>query len=278
MGSYDKLGINRVIPITPQINMSKSRGTTSLTVLGILMLILIVLLILQALMFGIISVMTNFPSSKAVNIPDRVLDYSKKIISDTAKAASHYIVDQSFISAELCTRESSLYGLNAQITTIDLIENIPLVIKADELSVSNTWQLCYAHHDHQHGFKLKTYPNPNAVGSSEQSQADCDLYLSATSTLPNSSNWDWKSTDNGYDSITIYQFASEFRRSKLKALFITINEKSGTNNVERSHIRNRCVLEIEVLTVRDEDLLHKMGSLRGGQIMLPRDLNKLRGI
>ena len=256
--------------------MSKSRGTISLTLVGMLTLILIVLLNLQAFMFGIISETTAL--STAVSILDRVGDYSEKIVSDTTKVISHYIVDQSFVSDELCTEESSLYGLNAPVTTIDLIENIPLVVKADEHSLSNTWQLCYAHHDHQHGFKLKTYPNPNAAGYGEESRIDCDLYLSATSTLPSASDWDWKSTDVGYDSITVYQFASEFQRSRLKALFISINEKYDTNDFQRNHIRNRCLLEIEVLTVLDNDLLHKMGSLRGGQIMLPRDLKKLRGI
>lgn len=49
-------------------------------------------------------------------------------------------------------------------------------------SAFTTWQLCCARHDHQRGFRSKTYPNSVGVGDkSEELLIDADLYSSATS-------------------------------------------------------------------------------------------------
>jgi hypothetical protein len=200
-----------------------------------------------------------------------IIDESPKITS-SKYSSPLFIVDQKFAALQLCV-DSDLDGQASAIKSTDITENQPLLLYSDRISSiesPSTWQLCIAHHDHQHAFKLKTYPNSNGSKLDKNLKVDCDLFLSTSVVSPGPQNWDWKSNDRGHDSITIHSYAAEFQKSSLNTLFISVGQKNLYQGVSSG-----CVLELEVITVANEELLHKMGSLRGGQVLLPRDLHKL---
>lgn len=183
----------------------------------------------------------------------------------------HYIVEMGSHNPHLCVDNFDFDGTGI-LNALTIAENTTVFFNNDHRSqLSSSWQLCIAQHDHQHGFRFKTYQIAMGSNPSDVSKVDCDLYLSATVPNPSAKNWDWKSNDIGKDSITIYSYAEEFQKSNLRTLFISTHEKSDDSRLSGS----RCVLQLEIFEIANRDLLHKL-SLRGGQVLLPRDLDLLK--
>ena len=183
-----------------------------------------------------------------------------------------YVVEEGSQNSHLCVDRFNSINIEATSNPLLISENVTIFLNDNhQFQSRSSWQLCIAQHDHQHGFRIKTYQSSAESNPSLASKIDCDLYLSATVPNPGTENWDWKSNGVGDDSITIYSYAEEFRKSKLRALFISTNEKM--NDFRESG--SSCVVQLEIFRVSDRDLLHKM-SLRGGQVLLPRDLDLLK--
>ena len=188
--------------------------------------------------------------------------------------SAHFLVEQRDIAVQNCI-EKHHRPKKAQ----DVKENTIMSIPINGASQHSAFQLCFADdHDHQHTFNIKV----KAVNS----DTDCDLYLSSTATTPNSGNWDWKSANKGSDDITLHTYMEEFQSASLNALFLTVtwNEKVSsiltkgrrkTNQMSNSE-KEKCILTMEIVPLPNEELLHKLPTLRGGRVLLPRDLEQIK--
>ena len=194
---------------------------------------------------------------------DPMISKAKSMMSETfhsKKPKSHFIVDEGLGARNLCINGAREYENTPAFPHLVIEENHVTVLNADRrIRNRPNWQLCIAHHDHQHAFRLKTYPKFATLHSKLDSKIDCDLYISANATDPTSDSWNWKSENIGEDSITVYSHSEEFKESKLDTLFISMKEKSNEFN---KHINNRCILEVEILSVEVSRTVHE-GSLRG---------------
>lgn len=81
---------------------------------------------------------------------------------------------------------------------------------------------------------------------------------------------EWKSNGIGEDAISIYGYASEFQKSQLNSLFISVYGKKAAVS--------SCSLQIEILSLPSEEILQKLGLRGGGQVLLPRDVKDLKAI
>jgi|Transcript_23218 hypothetical protein len=228
---------------------SRKKGVNSgrLLIVGILIVISIILPIVLILSF-----LTSAKRVREQKMNRENFTMIRNEVVDSDQLSPHFIIDGEFISSHSCvnylTEElSSSKG-------IEVTENNRMILNGDKLAINSHWQLCIAHHNHQHSFKLNVIPD---LEPQKDLKSTCDLYLSTSAVTPSSNNWDWKTTND----ITIYSYATEFQKSALDSLFISLD---GVG----------CSLELEVNTVPMEELLHKI-SLRGGQRLLPRDLNRL---
>jgi hypothetical protein len=124
-------------------------------------------------------------------------------------------------------------------------------------------QVCFGRHAHQHTIDVKIVPSNTA--------SDCDMYVSASNPNPSSLQWDWKSTKvgAGEESLRIMSYAKEFLAANLNTVFISIYAAGSRET------RHSCTAYITVSRLSTTELLHKVGSLRGGQILLPRDLQRM---
>lgn len=123
-----------------------------------------------------------------------------------------------------------------------------------------SFQLCFANHNHNHMLKAQIFHHSsNDIG-------DCDIYLSTSEKLPSPSRWDWKSTSIGPDTINIYSFTREFQNSKAAngSLYISVYGKAENN---------KCSLGLEIISLPNDDVLHKLG-LRGGTLLKPKTIDK----
>ena len=166
-------------------------------------------------------------------------------------------------------------------------------------------QLCIAKHTlHFHSI---TFELNNTLG-------DCDVYVTLgdqQNETPSASQWDWKSSDLGHDTLLLRTHTSDFinydmkiksknspphnsdsnppsggsaipiNLSELKQkaalassqntlsypLFFTISSKDPA-------VACACIVGITVSPLDFTDLAHTAGTLRGGQVLLPRDLKK----
>lgn len=121
------------------------------------------------------------------------------------------------------------------------------------------FQLCLSKHKHQHVVELNI--------TAEDSSSDCDFYISASNLVPNRMSWDWKSNNNGDDKLTLTTYSVEYVKAEMGGFFIGIYGKSPNN---------LCTLGVKVFKIPNKNLLHKL-SLRGGQVILPRDLDSIIG-
>jgi hypothetical protein len=120
------------------------------------------------------------------------------------------------------------------------------------------FQLCFSKGTHQLEFDFLLLPE----------RGDCDMLLSASQPYPSSTSWDWRSSDLGEDHLSIRSYAPEFHRSGRDSLFIAVSGRAETNE---------CTLRARVRALTAQDLLRLLSPLlRGGQVMLPRDLIQLQ--
>lgn len=187
----------------------------------------------------------------------------------SGSAASHFLVESKSILLQTCIEKATRKPKKAK----DLVENTATTVRVGGAAEHAVYQLCFADdHDHQHTFKIKT--------RSLAPDVDCNLYLSASSVSPGRSNWEWKSDAKGPDDITLHSYMEEFQAASLNALFITVAWKDGSGTGSGSGRKpvsgDKCELTIEVSTLPNDELLHKLGTLRGGQVLLPRDIERIK--
>lgn len=183
--------------------------------------------------------------------------YNLDSTSHTQVSGQHFLVKQELKSPHLCSRNANVNGHAPIIKHLDIPENTPLLLNTDRRSrTRSNWQLCIASHSHKHKFLFKTYPNTEGYNGKKGSKIDCDVYVSMSDTAPGPDSWDWKSTDFGADSLTILNDAE----IQSDTLFIAVIEK--TNDFFSKSSSNRCVLELEIVTIEEEKLPSHL-SLRG---------------
>ena len=63
----------------------------------------------------------------------------------------------------------------------------------------------------------------------------------------------------------------------MNALFLTVALKKKTKQMSNSEKeKDKCLLTIEIVPLPNEELLHKLPTLRGGRVLLPRDLEQIK--
>jgi len=120
-------------------------------------------------------------------------------------------------------------------------------------------QLCLSRHKHQHVVEFNV--------TAEDSSSDCDFYISASNVAPNRMSWDWKSTNTGDDKIALTTYSVEYIKADMGGFFLGIYGK---------HPHNLCTLGVKVSKISNKQLVSKL-NLRGGQVLLPRDLERIIG-
>ena len=123
-------------------------------------------------------------------------------------------------------------------------------------------QLCLAKHMHQHRVDIK-------LGSLHDIH-QCELYLSTENRRPSSHSWDWKI--DSYQTtpiISLFTYLPEFKRSTAVsgALFIGLHRSEHAYETAKVH----CDLQLTISKINNEALLART-RLRGGQVLLPRDV------
>lgn len=163
-----------------------------------------------------------------------------------------HFINEAMISRTMCTTQDSTTLIETEV-----IENEEVVQLFSVTSKEYQYrQLCLGSHSHPHSIAI----------SLDSSVGDCDFYLSASNESPSNSDWDWRSNESRHrDSIIIYSYAKEFQQANSQSIFIGIIGKLE---------ENRCKLKVTVSAVSTEELLRKSNSLRGGQILLPRDVKQ----
>lgn len=164
------------------------------------------------------------------------------------------------ISYNLCLEEN-LTGNNFM-EGIEIFDEIAIykqiLIGGDKFPDHYNFQFCPSSSFHQHEFKFQLIAN-------DIHKSDCDMYFSIDQIHPSNLAWDWKSNSIGQtDSISIHSYSKEYQSGKYSSLFISIYSKS----VE---FVNNCTFSIQIKPINQNELLSKL-SLRGGKVLLPRDL------
>lgn len=135
-----------------------------------------------------------------------------------------------------------------------------------ELMRPQYMQLCLAKHTHQHRVDIKL------SSFHDHDPHQCELYLSTESIRPSSHSWDWKIDPHvSSPSISLFTYLPEFRKSTAiaGALFIGLHRRQKV-----SEGKVQCHVEFSIHKIENEALLAKT-RLRGGQILLPRDVADL---
>ena len=115
--------------------------------------------------------------------------------------------------------------------------------------------LCLATHGHHHSvtFNLRVH----------DASKTCRLYLSTQHLSPDSVHWDWRADSASDSRLVVFTFADEFKRSIARGLFLGIHGDA-----------DRCDLSVKIDKYDNFQLLSRAG-LRGGQILLPRDVKDI---
>jgi hypothetical protein len=159
-------------------------------------------------------------------------------------------------------------------------------------------QLCIAKHSlhfHSISFELN-----NTLG-------DCDVFVSigGDNESPNPNEWDWKSSDLGHDSLLIRTHTRDFAMYNEKlvhsskpppALSSQPGDRTLSELIQRASMLSQqdtlsyplffsisskdpsltcsCNIGVTVAALPFTEIAHSTGGLRGGQVMLPRDLRR----
>ena len=228
------------------------------------------LLLTLSLLIPIVSVflvsITTVDNNDKIHLHwDPMISRAKSMMNKTLKSnkpQSHFIVNGELGARNLCINGTREYENTLVFPHLVLEENQITLLNTDRrLRSRSSWQFCIAHHDHQHGFRLKTYPKSTTPDSKLNPKLDCDLYVSANSTDPTTDDWTWRSANVGVDSITVFSHLKELQELKLDTLFIAVKEKSNESQKSNS---DRCILEIEIFPINNLKSGSE-GSLRGVQ-------------
>lgn len=173
-------------------------------------------------------------------------------------------------------------------------------------ATSKVHQLCIAKHAlHFHSI---TFELNNTLG-------DCDVFVTLGDQLsetPSASQWDWKSSDIGHDTLLLRTYTSDFIKYDMKIKSKNSpfhnadpNAKPGPSGdssipINLSELKQKaalvssqntqsyplffsisskdpaapcaCTLGVTISPLGFTDIAHTVGALRGGQVLLPRDV------
>jgi len=171
--------------------------------------------------------------------------------------ANHLLFQSNDIRPDNCKYGNEI-SLNKKYISTDVWFKMNFSIGDSE---SKQMQLCFAQTDQQYKLVVEI--------ENESTVSDCDIFLSARCVQPDKINhkWDWKSDSIGDDRIIIPTYLNEFREQDWRTLYISVHGKS---------IFNTCRLRLMVSAIDPKELLQKVG-LRGGRVLLPRDVQALLG-
>lgn len=199
--------------------------------------------------------------------------------------SSHHFLatNKNSISGTLCnSRDYEVAGVEGILLHENYKHEVTSLFTEEDRNAKKLvhYQLCYSTHSHQHQFRLSLSSSSSKEGDGTKGSAhgDCDMFMSSAHPFPREPDqWQWKSTEEGSDSITLNSYLQEFQSSNTHSLFITIAVKPADAihaQHDRASAMTVCTFSIEVATLENDALLKKIG-LRGGQRLLPRDIRKI---
>jgi hypothetical protein len=184
-------------------------------------------------------------------VPSRV---TTAVDSSQPIEESHLYYDGMAHNYNVCTADEILIPG----TTIEENAGKTLFIAHIEPGKAYRSQLCLAHnHGHTHSIAIRALEDTS-------SDSHCVFYFSTKSISPSSSRWDWKAETSLSPSLTIYTYMPEFTATSNHALYIGGYAKDPTREVT-------CTIEVSIAAYDNMKLLSR-SSLRGGQVLLPRDV------
>lgn len=161
-----------------------------------------------------------------------------------------------------------------------------------------------------HEIKL-TVSDPHPVVSTENKVvSDCNMYVSMTNPRPSSYEdidlntnqplqalWDWKSNEAGPDTLTLHTYRPEFistlvsvaaggksePQTLVNRLFIGIEKRFASNSyltqatgtAAVSTDRLHCLLQVDTVLVKREELSKKLDLRDDGRVVMPRDIARI---
>lgn len=176
------------------------------------------------------------------------VDSEGNIIEET-----HFFLETNKNKVLLCDQRDTLHELS------DMIEeeedyNFHILSNFDE---PKYYQLCIGMHEHRHTLNI------NLIDGT------CDLYF-ATTHIATPTSWDWKINHRLSKKISIHTYSQEFLTLNDGSFFITV-----VNHQVDQNSKHDCHINIKISSFSNERLLRQLPSLRGGKVLLKRDLVNL---
>jgi hypothetical protein len=129
---------------------------------------------------------------------------------------------------------------------------------------SSSYQICLGYHVHQHTIRIDLL------------EGTCDIYFSTTH-LPTPTHWDWKLNHRLAQKISIHSYSPEFRTLNDGSLYLTVAFSESVDHLHHSGGSSapHCEISVQILEYSNEKLLHLLPALRGGKVLLHRDVENL---
>jgi len=213
-------------------NQNRQRGLFTFLVTGIAIFIAMILFINhRKSLTPSLFVDKHEPEDQLLIGTEKGIDRSvkvKEMIQQNSKKSSS--IEKHFLRTDVIEKNACISNSASTMYSEVILDNkrtfIPLIIEIDSFK---NFQLCFANSDHhEHSIKISL---------EHISEGDCDIYSSASEEYPSQINWNWKSNNQGDDSLVLLTTASEFKKANLNALFIAITGKQTMNE---------CKLNIEI--------------------------------
>ncbi len=114
---------------------------------------------------------------------------------------------------------------------------------------------------------------------------DCDLFAALGRAWPGPEDWDWKSSDIGRDALMLRSYTSEFMKYEKEVKRQRAELSDAAEGIESQpfplyfsvsskdpSLPCRAQLSLTLSPIDFTEAAHKVGALRGGKVLLPRDL------
>lgn len=167
---------------------------------------------------------------------------------------SHLFLETTKNNVIMCDQRETVEGMGEIIKEEDDY-NLHVLSNLHELK---HYQLCLGMHDHRHTLDITIL------------DGTCDLYF-ATTHLATPTSWDWKLNHKLTKKISIHTYASEFLTLNDGTFFVTV-----VNQQDDHQSKHDCHVNIKISPYSNERLLRQLPALRGGQVLLKRDLDNLK--
>jgi hypothetical protein len=181
----------------------------------------------------------------------------------------HYIFDNADNAVICPSRRISTGETEMSLQPIHFSDGMDMVIHAENISYDRPHfaQLCLAQHLHHHAVEI------TAVKTVDDKIGHCLLFVSLHSPRPSRQLFDFKA-DKATDenSITLHTYMSDFIQAQAKILHLSVRTETATQS---STSMIQCTLKIKVTPVKVDELVRVSPALRGGQILMAKDVEKL---